>query len=199
VDWWSSSLPWFNTIAATVDGDTGLVYLRSRVYDPATAQFLSVDPIAAITRAPYTYAEDNPAEDNPTLHGDRTGLGSGFEAELPEGVPCIPPFCVPPSVHEGFENAFECVEHGAETVWSEITENEGPNDEGAEALKERQAKEAACPPPDGNQLRREGEDILGRGHNPAKRQPWNEWWKQLNREAKKAYDRANGPRPRKGT
>ncbi len=40
--------------------DTGLIYLRNRTYDPATAQFLSVDPIEAITRAPYTYGEDNP-------------------------------------------------------------------------------------------------------------------------------------------
>ncbi len=41
-------------------GDTGLIYLRARVYDPATAQFLTVDPLAAITRAPYIYTNDNP-------------------------------------------------------------------------------------------------------------------------------------------
>jgi RHS repeat-associated protein len=40
--------------------DTGLIYLRARVYDPSTAQFLSVDPIAAVTRAPYSYTYDNP-------------------------------------------------------------------------------------------------------------------------------------------
>jgi RHS repeat-associated protein len=40
--------------------DTGLIYLRARVYDPATAQFLSVDPLEAITRALYTYGQDNP-------------------------------------------------------------------------------------------------------------------------------------------
>ncbi len=40
--------------------DTGLVYLRARTYDPATGQFLSVDPAGAITRAPYTYAGNNP-------------------------------------------------------------------------------------------------------------------------------------------
>jgi RHS repeat-associated protein len=49
--------------------DTGLIYLRNRVYDPATAQFLSVDPLAAITRAPYTYAGDNPINE-----ADPTGL-----------------------------------------------------------------------------------------------------------------------------
>jgi RHS repeat-associated protein len=40
--------------------DTGLVYMRSRVYDPATTQFLSVDPAVSITDAPYSYALDNP-------------------------------------------------------------------------------------------------------------------------------------------
>src|ERR1039458_7209575 len=40
--------------------DTGLIYMRARVYDPATAQFLSVDPLRAITRALYTYVKDNP-------------------------------------------------------------------------------------------------------------------------------------------
>jgi RHS repeat-associated protein len=61
--------------------DTGLVYLRNRVYDPATAQFLTVDPldegasmlahatgeqyvVAALRSAsgsgPYVYANDNP-------------------------------------------------------------------------------------------------------------------------------------------
>jgi RHS repeat-associated protein len=32
--------------------DTGLVYLQSRVYDPATAQLLSGDPAVALTREP---------------------------------------------------------------------------------------------------------------------------------------------------
>ncbi len=40
--------------------DTGLIYLRARVYDPATAQFLTVDPVVSLTGAPYNYAEDNP-------------------------------------------------------------------------------------------------------------------------------------------
>jgi RHS repeat-associated protein len=51
--------------------DTGLIYLRARVYDPATAQFLTVDTIASITRAPYNYAGDNPVN-----AADRAGLSS---------------------------------------------------------------------------------------------------------------------------
>jgi len=34
--------------------------MRARVYDPATAQFLAVDPLVGTTGAPYNYAEDNP-------------------------------------------------------------------------------------------------------------------------------------------
>jgi RHS repeat-associated protein len=40
--------------------DTGLIYLRARSYDPATAQFLSSDPLKTITGAPYSYANDSP-------------------------------------------------------------------------------------------------------------------------------------------
>ncbi|MHB2022061.1 MAG: RHS repeat-associated core domain-containing protein [Mycobacteriales bacterium] len=36
------------------------VYLRARYYDPATGQFLTRDPIAALTGSPYGYAGDNP-------------------------------------------------------------------------------------------------------------------------------------------
>jgi RHS repeat-associated protein len=51
--------------------DTGLIYLRAREYDPSTAQFLSVDPLEALTGEPYAYAEDNPLN-----RGDATGLSS---------------------------------------------------------------------------------------------------------------------------
>jgi RHS repeat-associated protein len=53
--------------------DTGLIYLRARTYDPATAQFLSVDPAVMETRAPYNYVGDNPLN-----HGDLTGLSCGL-------------------------------------------------------------------------------------------------------------------------
>jgi RHS repeat-associated protein len=40
--------------------DTGLIYLRDRVYDSATAQFLRVDPLEALTGEPYDYVSDDP-------------------------------------------------------------------------------------------------------------------------------------------
>ncbi len=51
------------------DAETGLLYLRARYYDPATAQFLTVDPLANLTAQPYSYASANPLN-----AGDPTGL-----------------------------------------------------------------------------------------------------------------------------
>jgi RHS repeat-associated protein len=66
-------------------GQSGLSYLRARFYDPATAQFLSLDPLVSGTRAPYFYAGDNPAN-----RRDRTGA-SEEALEFPCVWPCGPP------------------------------------------------------------------------------------------------------------
>jgi RHS repeat-associated protein len=42
------------------DADTGLIYARARYYDPATVQFLSVDPRQEQTGDAYSYASDDP-------------------------------------------------------------------------------------------------------------------------------------------
>lgn len=42
------------------DSESGLIYLRARFYDPSTAQFLTVDPLLALTDARYGYVGDNP-------------------------------------------------------------------------------------------------------------------------------------------
>lgn len=39
---------------------SGLQYLRARVYDPQTGQFLSRDPLVGVTGEPYGYAGNNP-------------------------------------------------------------------------------------------------------------------------------------------
>ncbi len=42
------------------DPETDLIYMRARYYDPATAQFLSVDPLVAVTGSAYGYVDGNP-------------------------------------------------------------------------------------------------------------------------------------------
>lgn len=42
------------------DAESGLQYLRARYHDPATGQFITRDPITAITGEPYAYAGGNP-------------------------------------------------------------------------------------------------------------------------------------------
>ena len=42
------------------DSDTDLYYLRARYYDPTTGEFLTRDPLAALTQMAYGYAANNP-------------------------------------------------------------------------------------------------------------------------------------------
>jgi RHS repeat-associated protein len=51
------------------DPTTGLVYLRARDYDPASAAFLTRDPIETTTRDPYGYTAGDPLN-----HTDPSGL-----------------------------------------------------------------------------------------------------------------------------
>jgi RHS repeat-associated protein len=75
--------------AQYTSSDTGLIYMRARVYDPATAQFLSVDPLDALTRAPYNYADDNPVN-----LADPTGLEAiPLPAPVAGGCAAAPEVC----------------------------------------------------------------------------------------------------------
>jgi RHS repeat-associated protein len=56
----SSSTP-IGYDGAYTDAESGFLYLVHRYYDPATGQFLTVDPLVNETNAPYFYAADNPA------------------------------------------------------------------------------------------------------------------------------------------
>ncbi len=85
------------------NSDTGLIYLRAREYDPATDQFMSVDPLLAFTGAPYTYATDNPGN---VL--DPTGLFSVGE--------------IAGAVEEAASTAASAVKEGVQTAASAVSE-----------------------------------------------------------------------------
>ena len=57
---------------------TGLIYLTARYYDPATGQFLSVDPAVTQTGQPYTYAAGNPVSESDPSGQWAVGLWSGI-------------------------------------------------------------------------------------------------------------------------
>jgi RHS repeat-associated protein len=65
---------------------TELIYLRARVYDPTSAQFLTVDPALQATGAPYTYTTDNPVNNT-----DPTGMCSVTPPTPPELSRLLPP------------------------------------------------------------------------------------------------------------
>jgi RHS repeat-associated protein len=46
--------------AQYTDAQSGLQYLRARYYNPATGQFITLDPIVELTRLPYGYVGGNP-------------------------------------------------------------------------------------------------------------------------------------------
>ncbi len=113
--------------------DTGLIYLRARVYDPKTAQFLSVDPRVAVTGEPYVYALDDP-----------------LNRIDPSGQEAIP---VPAPVAGGCAAAPElcgAAALGGADVWLGIkvfnawAGEEGGGDEGEAELKELEQENTDC-------------------------------------------------------
>jgi RHS repeat-associated protein len=65
-------------------GASGLQYLRARYYDPATGQFMTPDPVAPLTRAPYGYARGNPvANVDPSGYCGVESVGSFLESINP--------------------------------------------------------------------------------------------------------------------
>jgi RHS repeat-associated protein len=71
------------------DRETGLIYLRARYYDPTTGQFLTRDPLDALTRSAYGYAENNPINfTDPTGLSTRLPSLGDFWRGLVDGLGC---------------------------------------------------------------------------------------------------------------
>jgi RHS repeat-associated protein len=122
--------------------DTGLIYLRAREYDPATAQFLSIDPAVSITRIPYNYSGDNPMN-----FQDRRGFS---EETFGEGPTCRPGLCLHFPSGEEYQRAGEAItEVGneiagtAESIWNTMAGDSGSERNPAQdkKLTEREVKE----------------------------------------------------------
>jgi RHS repeat-associated protein len=90
---------------------SGLQYLRARAYDPATGQFLSKDPLEALTRSSYGYVTGNPL--NAT---DPSGLWLGLPIPSPgEFLSALNPIKYYEEEIEAIENGcsyLEAVSHG---------------------------------------------------------------------------------------
>ena len=67
------------------DPETGLLYLRARYYDPSTGQFLTRDPMVAMTRSAYGYGANDPLnQEDPS--GLYWGEGMVHKAEHAAGA-----------------------------------------------------------------------------------------------------------------
>jgi len=69
------------------DAESGLQNLRARYYDPATVQFITVDPMTALTGGPYVYASTDPLNMTDPSGACASGSGRG-----PKGGPAGPSF-----------------------------------------------------------------------------------------------------------
>ncbi|HTA05912.1 MAG TPA: RHS repeat-associated core domain-containing protein [Solirubrobacteraceae bacterium] len=121
--------------------DTGLVYLRARVYDASTGQFLSRDPLERLTRAPYSYASNDPANRSDPS-GQEVALpigGAGGEAAGGATL-CADPVTAAACVAAGGYVAV----NAAKSVVNAWAGEEAGNDEGAETLEDNQSEEAEC-------------------------------------------------------
>jgi RHS repeat-associated protein len=121
--------------------DTGLIYMRARVYDPTTAQFLTRDPLASLTREPYAYAVDNPVN-----LGDPTGYeaipfpigGAGGEAAGGAalcGDPVTAAICAGAAGYGAYK--------AGESIYNAWAGSEG-GDEGEAELKRKEAERENC-------------------------------------------------------
>jgi RHS repeat-associated protein len=93
---------------------SGMIYLIGRYYDPATGQFLSVDPLVHTTRQPYEYASDSPAEST-----DPSGQGCRGNIENSLKCPFID-ITGSPLAEEGTgptKFTFHIVVTGLSTIW----------------------------------------------------------------------------------
>ncbi|HEY5261370.1 MAG TPA: RHS repeat-associated core domain-containing protein [Solirubrobacteraceae bacterium] len=151
--------------------DTGLIYLRAREYDPATAQFLTVDPLEAISSAPYSYAGDSP-----TTYGDSLGLlwtplaGGAAGADAACGATFeIPGVDLGTCGAAGIASGAAAIGAAVGVVTAVAGEEGG--DEGEAELKEKEAERENC----GNPATSPGSKFEWKGKGPVGSNEGS-WW-----------------------
>jgi RHS repeat-associated protein len=95
------------------DPESGLQYLRARFYDPATAQFMTKDPLAAVLRTAYGYASQSP------LHYlDPSGMACvGVGHSGPVSFPTFDPGdCIDDAVDGAGDAAGSALNFGADNI-----------------------------------------------------------------------------------
>jgi RHS repeat-associated protein len=87
---------------------SGLIYLRARVYDPDTAQFLSVDPLVSVSAEPYGYGDNDPMNrtDSTGLLADGRGCDGDPVRPAPADATVYSPRASQPC--DGFINPVAC-------------------------------------------------------------------------------------------
>ncbi len=142
--------------------DTGLQYLRNRVYDPATAQFLTVDPLEAISGAPYNYADDNPInrEDAVGLLWTPVAGGAGGADAVCGATIEIPGVDIGTCGAAGISTGIAAAGAAIGVVTAVAGEEGG--DEGEAELKKKEAERENC----GNPAKSPGSKFEWRGKGP---------------------------------
>jgi uncharacterized protein RhaS with RHS repeats len=172
--------------------------MGARVYDPYTGTFTQPDPIHGGGDNAYGYTDGDPVNET-DLNGD-DALPLPFPpavcADWPEGTVA----CTAWLVANGY--AWWVFEHNAAGIVSAIgnlfsSSNQSSGPPPPPPPTGANGPAGTSQPPDGAALKRQGQEILGRGHSPAAKQRWNDWWAGLSSGEKKAYNDAKGPKPRK--
>jgi RHS repeat-associated protein len=136
--------------AQYTSSDTGLIYLRNRVYDPATAQFLTRGRLVTVTGQPYGYAGDTPVnESDPSGLGTLEAVLSGC-AEEPEACAALGAAGLTGGVIAGrqaTEEVLNTIQSGEGTY--ETDEGEAIVKQQAEEARRRQTEDACEPLPPG--------------------------------------------------
>jgi RHS repeat-associated protein len=125
--------------------DTGLIYMRAREYDPATAQFLTRDPLEGITDEPYSYTGDNPInrEDALGLIWIPVAGGAGGADALCGATIEVPGVDIGTCGAAGIATGAAAIGAAIGIVTATAGEEAG-NDEGEAGLKEREQENTDC-------------------------------------------------------